>query len=419
MQLRSGKSELQPASAWPASREEGLARLIRFADDGAALYGKARNYDYGPNARANVSVLSPYIRHRLITEDEAVAAVIAQHGLSIASSYVDEVCWRAYWKGWLQMRPAVWTRYQRDVARLQDLRASDSELERRLTAVENGQSGIACFDAWVRELVETGYLHNHARMWFASIWIYTLKLPWQLGADFFLRHLLDGDPASNTLSWRWAGGLHTKGKTYLARESNIAEYTGGRFPPARGLATAAPALEELDPVEMPAELPKVASAPAGPVALFVTEDDLRPETWPLAGSEVQTVFVLDTSQCAHPRAAHRVQRFKSAALREASERASRHFWCPSLVVAAGDPAVTGTIRSRCKSGMPFVAAENPVGPVSDVVDKIFAGLKQDGVGVTRIRRPWDDAFWPLATAGFFKLREQIPAVLRKLEVIRD
>jgi deoxyribodipyrimidine photo-lyase len=66
----------------------------------------------------------------------------------------------------------------------------------------------------VQELVETGYLHNHARMWFASIWIFTLRLPWELGADFFLRHLLDGDAASNTLSWRWVAGLHTKGKHY-------------------------------------------------------------------------------------------------------------------------------------------------------------------------------------------------------------
>ncbi len=79
----------------------------------------------------------------------------------------------------------------------------------------------------------TGYLHNHARMWFASIWIFTLRLPWELGADFFLRHLLDGDPASNTLSWRWVGGMQTMGKTYLARADNIATLHG-RAVPARG-----------------------------------------------------------------------------------------------------------------------------------------------------------------------------------------
>ena len=61
-------------------------------------------------------------------------------------------------------------------------------------------TGIEGFDDWARELVDTGYMHNHARMWFASIWIFTLRLPWALGADFFLRHLLDADAASNTLS---------------------------------------------------------------------------------------------------------------------------------------------------------------------------------------------------------------------------
>ena len=62
-------------------------------------------------------------------------------------------------------------------------------------------------------------------MWFASIWIHTLELQWELGADFFLKHLLDGDPASNTLSWRWVAGIHTKGKNYIARKSNIEKYS--------------------------------------------------------------------------------------------------------------------------------------------------------------------------------------------------
>jgi deoxyribodipyrimidine photo-lyase len=66
-------------------------------------------------------------------------------------------------------------------------------------------------------------------MWFASIWIFTLGLPWRIGADFFYRHLLDGDAASNTLSWRWVAGLHTRGKAYAAESWNIEKFTGGRF----------------------------------------------------------------------------------------------------------------------------------------------------------------------------------------------
>jgi hypothetical protein len=66
-------------------------------------------------------------------------------------------------------------------------------------------------------------------MWFASIWIFTLKLPWQQGAAFFLEHLFDGDAASNTLSWRWVAGLQTKGKHYLAKAWNIEKFTQNKF----------------------------------------------------------------------------------------------------------------------------------------------------------------------------------------------
>ena len=93
----------------------------------------------------------------------------------------------------------------------------------------NAETGIECFDDWVNELINYGYLHNHSRMWFASIWIHTLKLPWELGANFFLKNLIDGDPASNTLSWRWVAGLHTKGKCYVASEDNIKKFSNGRY----------------------------------------------------------------------------------------------------------------------------------------------------------------------------------------------
>ena len=210
----------------PPTRTAALAQLEKFLPL-AAKYASTRNFDLGPDHHTGVSQLSPYLRTRLITEEETTRAVLGKHSPRAAEKFLQEIAWRTYWKGWLEMRPTAWHHYTSTLTSL--------EKQRNLPDYQNAISGntpIPCFNHWATELTSTGYLHNHARMWFASIWVFTLRLPWQLGADFFYRHLLDGDPASNTLSWRWVGGLHTKGKTYLARAANIAEFTNEPPPSA-------------------------------------------------------------------------------------------------------------------------------------------------------------------------------------------
>jgi deoxyribodipyrimidine photo-lyase len=133
--------------------------------------------------------------------------------------------WRTYWKGWLELRPNVWSDY---LVELTNLRKDFENKTNYLEAIE-GKTNIECFNEWVNELKDYNYLHNHTRMWFASIWIFTLNLPWQLGAEFFMQHLYDGDPASNTLGWRWVAGIQTQGKHYLATEWNIKKFTNNRF----------------------------------------------------------------------------------------------------------------------------------------------------------------------------------------------
>ena len=215
------------------TREAGEKLLTAFAPRMGRQYANGRNMDHGPGAHRAVSVLSPYIRRRLVLEVEAVAAALSTHGLENAEKFVQEVFWRGYFKGWLERRPQVWDNYRKgldaDLANLNH----DRHLRRNVDLAMTGQTGLDCFDAWVAELLDTGYLHNHARMWFASIWIFTLGLPWRMGADFFFRHLLDGDAASNTLGWRWVAGLHTRGKPYPADAQNIATFTAGRFTPRR------------------------------------------------------------------------------------------------------------------------------------------------------------------------------------------
>ena len=207
------------------TRASALDKLDQFIENGLKDYSKARNFDYGPDKRDNTSCLSPYISHGVINEIEVIKKSLNKYSFSKNEKFIQEVLWRTYWKGWLELRPNVWTDF---LVELDAIKNKYKDNDNYIKAI-NGKTDIECFDTWVKELKETNYLHNHTRMWFASIWIFTLDLPWQLGAEFFLEHLMDGDPASNTLGWRWVAGIQTQGKHYLASEWNIKKFTNNRF----------------------------------------------------------------------------------------------------------------------------------------------------------------------------------------------
>ncbi len=387
------------------TRAAGLARLAAFVPRAGRAYADGRNSDPGPDRQQAVSLLSPYLRHRLVTEAEVVRAVTAQHTFAACEKFVQEVLWRTYWKGWLELRPAVWTRFlaERDLARS----TGGGGLAKAVAQAEAGQTGIDGFDDWARALVATGYLHNHARMWFASIWIFTLRLPWALGADFFLRHLRDADPASNTLSWRWVAGLQTAGKTYLATADNIARFTGGRFAP-QGLAQVADPLQE-DP------LPKTAPLPAlpgydhtAPALVLVTPEDLA----------LESLFTKrDTIRAALAVAAvpgwpwgEPAQAFTAAATADAAQRVTAAFSCP-CPVSAGLDGASLIAAAKAANVTSIVTAYAPVGPVAAALAALAPLLAAKGIALHQRRRAWDDAFWPHATKGFFPFRERIPGLL--------
>ena len=173
------------------------------------------------------------------------------------------------------MRPQVWDEY----------RAGIEEVE-GAEAIRNGEGPVTVMNDFVHELVETGYLHNHVRMWFAAYWVHVERLPWQLGAKFFEDHLLDFDPASNTLSWRWVAGLQTPGKTYLPRRGNLEKYLHPDLLNGEGLERLEnlSAVMPVDPVRPPvtrAELPED-DLPGDGGVLWVHEEDLHPESSPLS-----------------------------------------------------------------------------------------------------------------------------------------
>ena len=208
-----------------ASRAKAIDQLNHFVENNLSDYSRLRNYDFGPQGRTNVSCLSPYITHGIINEKEIIKKSLDKFSFAKNEKFIQEVLWRTYWKGWLELRPNVWNDYLIDLEKIREDFKDDKEY---LSAID-GKTNIECFNSWVNELKQNNYLHNHTRMWFASIWIFTLELPWQLGAEFFMQHLYDGDAASNTLGWRWVAGIQTQGKHYLASEWNIKKFTNNRF----------------------------------------------------------------------------------------------------------------------------------------------------------------------------------------------
>ena len=208
-----------------ASRAKAVDKLDIFIEQNLTDYSKLRNFDFGPDNRSNISCLSPYITHGAISELEVISKSLSKFSFSKNEKFIQEVLWRIYWKGWLELRPNVWSDYLIELDKVKNEFKDDQNYKE---AIE-GKTNIECFNQWVIELKENNYLHNHTRMWFASIWIFTLELPWQLGAEFFMQHLYDGDAASNTLGWRWVAGVQTQGKHYLASEWNINKFTNNRF----------------------------------------------------------------------------------------------------------------------------------------------------------------------------------------------
>jgi deoxyribodipyrimidine photo-lyase len=401
-------TSLTHAPVWHPTRCAALERLHAFLPRAGSAYAQTRNNDLGPTDRSNVSCLSPYLAHRMITEEEVVKAVLQRHSFAAAEKFVQEVYWRTYWKGWLEMRPSVLLHFNQDRLALKARLADDDDLAARFERAATGQTGIDCFDAWVRELRELGWLHNHARMWFASIWIFTLKLPWQLGADFFYKHLLDADAASNTLSWRWVGGLHTKGKHYVARASNIAGHSDGRFNPRGQLNEYAQALPQDFPIPGPMSILPAQTPRTDKVGLLLTEDDLHPASWDIGAKPVAgATFALPVvGEGDSPKA-----RFSQGALEDARARLTADF---GLEARALDSLESLVVWAKSLGVTEIVTGYAPTGLIAWKLQDATRALKDEGIDLIQLRRGWDTRTWPLATGGFFKLKEKLPSLIQAL-----
>lgn len=388
----------------PTSRAAALGQLDGFIPM-ATLYARDRNHV--KTGHPSVSRLSPAIRHRLITEDEVASAVLRAHSFGRVEKFVQEIYWRRYWKSWLALRPEVWSSYLESLAEMED--------DPRVRRIEESGSGNTVIDHFSNELVTTGYLHNHARMWFAAWWIHEARLPWQAGAAFFFRHLLDGDPASNTLSWRWVAGLQTPGKTYLARRANLEKYIAPEL--LEGLSDGLSAFENpqavlpdsiarppVSRVDPPGE-PLPLSERAG---LWIHEEDLSAEHSLLGRlSFASVIATADRDAWDRHRFPSSKRQWIASALQDAATRAERH-WATPAECHTEVPHGEVVLRWARDHDLRQVISLRPeVGPLADSMPALRESLARAGIQLILMDRSEDVRIRPLATGGFFQFWERL------------
>ncbi|MBD2840895.1 FAD-binding domain-containing protein [Erythrobacter rubeus] len=398
------------------TRAAALSRLLEFVPRAGKAYANSRNYDDGHEgeaARRNVSQLSPWLHAGLINEAEVLDTVLAHHSPRAAEKFISEVFWRIYFKGYLEQRPTIWQAFGEDRVAAYAKMDGNAGLSTGYTEAIEGRTGIAAFDHWARELTETGYLHNHARMWFASIWIFTLKLDWTLGADFFLRHLMDADAASNTLSWRWVAGLHTKGKTYLARQGNIARYTANQPDgplEAEGLASEAPALdEEADHRRQELHLPNAVENEQfkDPYALLLHDEGASHVPLDLPAPPALVISAARPEARSPGQIGERAREFARGAVQSGAEAAASAFDCKVRTWSPGDNLADILDEEDVdRVVLPFL----PVGWTKDALMPELASMIEAGTAIQLIGE-LDRATWPFAKAGFFGVKKKIDSVL--------
>ena len=374
-----------------ASKAAALNRLNNFVEQNLSEYSKLRNFDFGPEKRTNISGLSPYITHGVINEKEVIEKSLSKFSFSKNEKFIQEVLWRTYWKGWLELRPNVWTDY---VAELNKIREDYKDNQNYKDAVD-GKTNIECFNYWVTELKENNYLHNHTRMWFASIWIFTLELPWQLGAEFFMQHLYDGDSASNTLGWRWVAGIQTQGKHYLASEWNIKKFTNNRFNNIKLNETAPPKVSEKTYSIVKQDF---SNKNTDDENLFIFENSLSFETTDFQNHKFKKIYIISNkNENRSIKLSEKVIKFKSLLISDQKQRLENN----SINCEVVDISEVKNISEK------VIALYPTVGENLDY-------LNLNKLKIDFLYRKLDRYSWQYCNKGFFNFKNYIPKIISSL-----
>ena len=372
------------------SRDGALKKLDNFINAELPNYNFKRNFDLGPNDKSNVSCLSPYISHRLITEYEVAKIVLAKFPYQKVEKYIQEIFWRVYWKGWLELRPQVWSDFTEDLKALKE----DDNYKKAI----NGETQIKCFNDWVNELKENNYLHNHTRMWFASIWIFTLNLPWQKGAEFFMKHLFDGDAASNTLSWRWVAGLQTKGKHYVAQAWNISKFTNNKYQNVKLNENALPLTDKREYKLSPINLDYDDNANEN---LLVFENELNLENHNLKNYK-NIYLILLTNEVRKIKLEKKVLDFKTQIINDQKKRLDQ-----IKVINETE------LQSSAKETISFDVIHPSIGENYSYLNSL---RKKLNLKLSFILNEEDKFSWQFSNKGYFNFKNNIPNILSKFKI---
>ena len=371
-----------------ASKAAALNKLNNFVEKNLFEYSKLRNFDFGPENRTNISGLSPYITHGVINEKEVIEKSLTKFSFSKNEKFIQEVLWRTYWKGWLELRPNVWTDY---VAELNKIREEYKDNQNYKNAID-GKTNIECFNYWVKELKENNYLHNHTRMWFASIWIFTLELPWQLGAEFFMQHLYDGDSASNTLGWRWVAGIQTQGKHYLASEWNIKKFTNNRFNNIKLNETAPPKVSEKTYSIVKQDF---SNKNIDDENLFIFENSLSFETTDFQNHKFKKIYIISNkNENRSIKLSEKVIKFKALLVDDQKQRLENN----SINCEVVDISEIKNINEK------IIALYPTVGENLDY-------LNLNNLKIDFLYRKLDQYSWQYCNKGFFNFKNYIPKII--------
>jgi len=350
-------------------------------------YEKLRNFDYGPTNESSVSKLSSYISHRVLLEYELIEEINKKYASQKVNKFIEEIYWRIYWKGWLENRPLVWSNFISEIDNNYDHETYNKAI--------NGNSELSFFNDWVSELKTYNYLHNHTRMWFASTWIFNLGLPWQLGANFFFRHLYDGDAASNLLSWRWVAGLQTKGKQYLFSPENLRKFSNNRFN-IKKIINKPILLEEESQIQLEENIYKN-NMDQKSESLLLFENDLHTSTLREIISKYKTVYIiLLKNEQRKIKLSEKVLNFKQRIVSEFIKQFDN--------VIEIDPAILHeTLHNINQLDViyPCIGENNDfLNNFKMLNNKVIFDLVRD-----------EDLFaWKFAKKGFFKFKENIPKI---------